>query len=64
MPYLIAGVVTVLVVVLFVVSYRVNEQTKVPEGCEDLTDMSGCATCSNGSCSIKRTITVDEKHVG
>ncbi len=50
----------VLIVLIYVVTYILNEKTKVPEGCENLTDFSGCHTCSNSACNIKPR--VEKKH--
>lgn len=63
MEIIIAVVLISLVVVIYVISYAVNEKTSVPEGCEDLTDLSSCSTCTQGGCSIKKTIEVDNVHV-
>ncbi len=43
----------VLIILIYVATYILNEKTKVPEGCENLTDFSGCQTCSNSACQIK-----------
>ncbi len=63
MEYIIAIGLIVLVVILYAFSYAVNEKTSVPAGCEDLTDLSSCGACTNGGCSIKKTIEVDAKNV-
>lgn len=52
-----------IIIVVYVVSYAVNEKTSVPPGCEDLKDLSSCGACTNGDCSIKKTIKVEDKHV-
>jgi len=52
-----------LIVVVYIVSYSINEKTSVPPGCEDLSDLSSCGACTNGDCSIKKTIKIEESHV-
>jgi len=53
--------IVVLVAAIYIITYILNEKTKVPEGCEDLTDFSGCQSCTNGACSIKKKIDKEAK---
>jgi hypothetical protein len=53
------GIVTILVT-LFIVGYRINKKTPIPEGCEDLT--SDCAGCAITSCSLHKP-TIDKVEV-
>ena len=43
------GVITLLVT-LFIVGYRLNKKTPLPEGCEGLT--SECSSCGTVSCTM------------
>jgi hypothetical protein len=43
------GVMTLLVVA-FIISYKLNKKTPVPKGCEDLT--SDCDGCAISSCTL------------
>ena len=63
MEYIIAIAIIVLVVVLYIVSYAINEKTAIPEECRDLVDQMGCSSCTNGGCSIKKKLPVEENHV-
>ena len=49
-PYVIAIGVIVLIIVLYVVSYNLNEKTEKPENCEDIS----CGSCASGSCSHRK----------
>ena len=55
MPFVIGTLLVIGVVVLYVVSFSLNEKTKAPEGCDLPDDFSGCGSCSsNGSCHAPR----------
>lgn len=53
MDIIIAIGIIALIIVIYVLSYVMNEKTKAPEGCEDLTASEACSTCSVGGCSVK-----------
>ena len=48
--YIIAISIIVIIVVLYVVTYSINEKTKKPEGCEDLE----CSGCNAKSCNHRK----------
>jgi len=50
-PTIIAIGIIVVVIAAYILSYAVNRNTDVPEGCEDLSDGS-CETCTTGTCSM------------
>ncbi len=47
---------------LFVGAYSLNAKTKVPEGCEDLTDYSACESCHDHSCMVKARLDKEQQH--
>jgi len=48
--YLIAIGIVVLIVVIYVVSFMMNEKTEKPEGCEDLS----CSGCKVDNCVTRK----------
>ncbi len=49
-PYVIAIGTIVLIVVIYVWSYSLNEKTEKPEGCEDLE----CSGCNANNCANRK----------
>jgi hypothetical protein len=54
MEIIVAISVIALVIIIYVISYAINEKTPAPEGCEELTASAACHTCSNSLCSVKK----------
>jgi hypothetical protein len=48
--YIIAGASIVVIVLIYVYSYKLNEKTEKPEGCEDLE----CNSCKAKNCSHRK----------
>lgn len=49
-PYVIAVVVTIAIIGVYVWSYKLNENTKKPENCEDLE----CTGCKASDCAHRK----------
>jgi len=54
MPYVVAAVVVAALFALYVISYKLNEKTKVPEGCEFPEGFEGCGGCKSATCAARR----------
>lgn len=54
MPYVIAAAVLAALVVIYVITYRLNEKTAIPEGCELPEGFSGCGGCKSATCAARR----------
>ncbi|MFA5006982.1 MAG: hypothetical protein WC509_05920 [Candidatus Izemoplasmatales bacterium] len=53
MPYIIGGIVLVVLIAVYVLAYKWNEKTKAPEGCEFPDGFSGCGGCTSASCASR-----------
>jgi hypothetical protein len=53
----------VALIMLYVMTAYYNQKTEIPEGCQDLTDFSGCPGCANTMCQMKKTIQKGKDHV-
>ena len=54
MPYIIGGLVLAALIIVYVVVYKLNAKTAVPEGCENIATFSGCAACANEGCGVRK----------
>lgn len=63
MDYIIAIGIIAIIIIVYVLTYAINEKTKAPEGCEELTASEACSTCSVGGCAVKTKETVTPKDV-
>ncbi len=43
----------VVLVLLYVLTYKLNKMTPVPEECKEDIDLAACNTCKNFACSLK-----------
>ena len=54
---ILAIVFVILLVIIFIVTYILNKNTAVPEGCENIKiSNENCSACGNLDCSIKKGI--------
>ena len=54
---ILAIVFVILLVIIFIVTYILNKNTSVPEGCENIKiSDENCSACGNLDCSIKKGI--------
>jgi len=56
MQYIIGIGIIAVIIIVYVLSYALNEKTPVPEGCEELQESVACSSCTNGGCSIKKKV--------
>jgi hypothetical protein len=54
MPYLIAAAVVVALIAIYVLAYKWNEKTAVPEGCEFPEGFAGCGGCASAACAARK----------
>ncbi|MDP3129844.1 MAG: hypothetical protein Q8N15_00775 [Bacillota bacterium] len=53
MPYLIGGIVLSVLIAIYVLSYKLNEKTKAPEGCAFPEGFDGCGGCKSAACASR-----------
>jgi len=59
--YTIMFAISVLLLIIFFVTYILNKKTPKPEGCEDiLISDENCGACNNTACSIKTKLDLEK----
>ncbi|MDD4595755.1 MAG: hypothetical protein WC088_00490 [Candidatus Izemoplasmatales bacterium] len=57
-----AILILVVLIGIYVASYKLNQKTKPPKGCEIPEEFSSCSVCHSTSCLVKTKSKIGDDH--